>query len=298
LLALVTACAPKAVMTANESAKQADNYGIAPASPPMAEGAGAREAEQPRGDAASGSAAASSSAEDMARMIVRTVSLSILVDNTDATLAYVTTVIEQYKGYVAESNRWIADNQVFANVTIRVPADSLEAVRAALRSQAIRVESETMSGQDVTEEYVDLGARLRNLEATEKELLALMTEIRENRGKAEDILAVHRELTQIRSEIESLKGRMQYLERSAALATINLTIRPKESPTPVLERARWSPLVTLSKALRGFVSFLQVMADLLIYLLIFSPVVLVPILVIWLLARAIRRRKAKKSQAG
>jgi hypothetical protein len=241
---------------------------------------------------------ASASAEDMARMIVRTVSLSILVDNTDATLEHVTAVIAQYQGYVAESNRWISNNQVFANVTIRVPADSLEAVRAALRSQAIRVENETMSGQDVTEEYVDLGARLRNLEATEKELLALMTEIRENRGKAEDILAVHRELTQIRAQIESLKGRMQYLERSAALATINLSIRPKESPTPVLERARWSPLVTLSKALRGFVGFLEVMADLLIYLVIFSPVVLVPILVIWLLARAIRRRKAKKNQAG
>ncbi|MBN1402602.1 MAG: DUF4349 domain-containing protein, partial [Anaerolineae bacterium] len=159
-----------------------------------------------------GSAASNlGSAED--RMIIQTVNMSIVVEDTDVTLALVSDLVAAYEGYVADSSRWLVNEQPYARITLRIPAASLDEVRGILRDEAIRVESENTSGEDVTEEFVDLQARLRNLEATEKELLALLTEVRENRGKAEDILAIHRELTNIRSQIESLKGRAQYLER-------------------------------------------------------------------------------------
>jgi hypothetical protein len=69
-----------------------------------------------------------------------------------------------------------------------------------------------------------LSAQLRNLEATEEELLVLLTEVREKTRRAEDVLAVHREVTNIRGQIEQIKGRMQYLERMTALATINVEL--------------------------------------------------------------------------
>jgi len=230
-------------------------------------------------------------AEGVTRMIIRTVDMSVVVEDTDATVMAIRDLVGSNEGFVADSSRWLDDDQAHAMITLKVPSESLDVVLDQLRAMAIRVESENQGGQDVTEEYVDLQARLRNLEATETELLALMTEVRENRGKAEEILAIHRELTSIRGQIESLKGRAQYLERMTDLATVSIRIRPKEAPRPVVEPARWNPTVTANNALRGFVRFLQVMVDLLIYVVIFSPFVLIPVAVIWLLVRWIKRRK-------
>lgn len=249
-----------------------------------------------RGDAGYAAPVPSLVSADLAemgdRMIIRTVNMTVIVEDTDATVELIHKMVAEHKGYIAEANRWISNEQPYARVTFRVPAEALDSAVAALQKAAIRVENENTRGEDVTEEYVDLDARLRNLEATERELLALLTEVRETRGKAEDVLAIHREITAIRAQIESLKGRQQYLSRMSALATITVEIRPKEAPRTVIQRARWNPLVTASQALRGFVEMLQVLVDIAIYLLIFSPVVLVPAVLIWLLVRWARRRKA------
>lgn len=227
------------------------------------------------------------------QMIIRTAHLTVVVQDTDEVLRTLRDIARDYEGYIADSNRWLQDDQAYARATLRVPAQSLDEVLDLLRGIAIRVETESVSGQDVTEEYVDLQARLGNLEAAEKELLALLVEVRESRGKAEDILAVHRELTSIRSQIESLKGRKQYLERMTAMATIHIEINPKEAPRRLIEKAKWSPLVTVSKALRGFVSVFQVLVDISIYVVTFSPFILIPLAILWLLVRWARHRKTK-----
>ena len=237
------------------------------------------------------SASALSAASE--QMIIRTAHLTVVVQDTDEVLGTLRDIARDYEGYIADSNRWLQDDQAYARATLRVPAQSLDEVLDLLRGMAIRVETESVSGQDVTEEYVDLAARLRNLEAAEKELLALLVEVRENRGKAEDILAVHRELTNIRSQIESLKGRKQYLEGMTAMATIHIEIHPKEAPRRLIEKAKWSPLVTVSKALRGFVSVFQVLVDISIYVITFLPFILIPLAILWLLIRWARHRKTK-----
>ena len=238
--------------------------------------------------------AASAVANVTDRMIIRTVSMSVVVQDTDVMLDQIQQLVKANGGYVADSNRWLSGEQSYASVTLRVPAEKLEGVLGVLRDASISVENESSTGDDVTEEYVDVSARLRNLEATETELLELLTEVRKNRGSAEDILAIHNRITQLRAEIESLKGRQQYMERSAALATIRIDIRPKQQPGTIVQPAKWSPAVTLSNALRAFVELLQILFDVLIWLVILSPVVLVPVLVIWLIVRAFKRRRRNK----
>lgn len=262
---------------------------------PMAATAGAmpREQSYEKDQGGFGSAASAVANVDQ-RMIIRTVSMSVVVEDTDVMLSEIQNLVKANGGYVAASNRWLSGEQAYASVTLRVPADKLEAVLGVLRDSSITVENESSSGDDVTEEYVDISARLRNLEATEEELLALLTEVRKNRGSAEDILAIHNRITQLRSEIESLKGRQQYLERSAALATINIEIRPKRQPGTIVEPAKWNPLVTVNNALRGLVNAGQVAVDVLIWLVLLSPIFLVPILVLWLLIRAIKRARARR----
>ncbi|TEU11235.1 MAG: DUF4349 domain-containing protein [Anaerolineales bacterium] len=286
-LALVAGCAARApkvmevikeipvekVVIEREVAKPA------PAALPPAEYAGADE-EKARAISA-----------ETERMIIRTASMSVVVEDTDQALRELHALAKLHDGYIADSNRWLVDDDTpMANVTLRVPAESLDEVLDVIRGMAIKVESENISGQDVTEEYTDIQARLGNLEAAEEELLALLAEAREMRWKAEDILAVHRDLTSIRQQIESLKGRSQYLERMTALATISVSIRPKEAPKALVE-TEWDPLVTLSKAARSFRNVLLVFIDIGIYLVIFSPFVIVPVVIIWLLVRRARRKK-------
>jgi hypothetical protein len=163
----------------------------------------------------------------------------------------------------------------------------------------LQVKQESSTGQDVTEEYTDLSAQLTNLESTERELRALLTEIRENRGKAEEILQVHERLTQIRGEIERLKGRTQYLERSVALARIDIELLPEEAPIEVVEKT-WKPLRTLRGAARALISGLQTVVDILIYVVLLSPIWAIPIamilLVRYLRRKARRRRDARKQE--
>jgi hypothetical protein len=184
-------------------------------------------------------------------------------------------------------------------MTVRVPAEKFDQAMDGIRAVAVRVESESSSGQDVTEEYSDLSAQLRNLEATETELRELLATVRERTGKAEDILAVYRELTTIRGEIERVKGRMQYLERMTALATINVELIPDELQKPVVEEP-WNPQVTLKEALRALVNAGRFLVDALIWLVVVVlPILIIialPVVALVLIIRAIGRRRRKSAE--
>jgi len=226
------------------------------------------------------------------RMIIQTANLGLEVADTEVAVATITAMVEGSGGYLSSSNLWYSDEDLRASLTLRVPAESLDSIMSGLRDIAIKVESESTSGEDVTEEYVDIESQLRNLEAAESELLELLSEARESGGDAEDVLAIYREITSIRSDIESLKGRQTYLENMTALATIYVSIWPEDAPTSVVEEA-WKPLVTISRAARSLLNGLQGLADVLIYVIILSPIVLIPVGVVWLLVRSLKRKKNK-----
>lgn len=163
-----------------------------------------------------------------------------------------------------------------ATVTVRVPEEKFDEALQTLKNEAIKVTSERTSGQDVTEEYTDLQSRLKNLEATEAQLLKIM----ERAGEIKDVLAVQTELTRTRGQIETTKGRIKFLEGSANLSRITAHFSTEEEGLPIVEE-QWRPLNTIKSALRSLVSFWQGLADKLLFALIFlSPVVIV-ILVVW-----------------
>jgi hypothetical protein len=230
------------------------------------------------------------------RMIIRTGDLSLEVEDAEAALGQIRSLAASLDGFVAGTNMWQVDERMRGTVTLRVPAESFDAAMEQLKDLAVEVHRENASSQDVTEEFTDLDARLRNLEATEQELLALLTEVREETRRAEDVLAVHRELTDIRGQIEQIKGRMQYLERSTALATINVELIPQEEVQIV--EAGWQPNQTLREALRALVNAGQFLVDAAIWLIVFVLPVLLALLapiviVVVLLRRWQRARRAR-----
>ncbi len=227
------------------------------------------------------------------RMIVRNADLSLVVSDAEAAAAQIKTVATGLGGYVVSTQFWREKEQLRGSMTVRVPAESLDSALDSFKRLAIRVERESGSSRDVTEEYVDLDAQLRNLEATEQELRELLSTVRERTGKAEDILAVHRELTGIRAQIEQLKGRMQYLERTAAMSAVSIELIPDVLARPIASSG-WRPSETASAAVRALVDTLRLLAGAAIwvalYVLPIAVLLAIPVLGLWLLWR--RRRRA------
>lgn len=230
------------------------------------------------------------------RMIMRTVELAVYVRDVKAGFEAIQALTGKIGGYVASANTWHQGEYLRASLTIRIPAKELERTLEQIKALATMVERESTSGEDVTEEYTDLEARLRNLEATEKELLELLKTVRKRTGRAEDILAVHRELTDIRGQIEQIKGRMQYLEQMTALATVHIELTPDVLSRP-LTVGRWEPRGTAANAVRALIQVLRFVVDAGIWVAIVGLPVLAliatPITIPVLTIRALRRRAAR-----
>jgi PKD repeat protein len=154
------------------------------------------------------------------RMIVRTGQMQLVVEDVRISIDNIISLAENIEGYVVSSQSWKEGERLVGSITIRVPAEQFNYALSVLRGMAVEVTNESTSSQDVTEEYVDLSARLSNLEVTEQQLLVLM----EKAIKVEDVLNVQRELAGVREEIERIKGRMQYLERTSAMSLISVNL--------------------------------------------------------------------------
>jgi chromosome segregation ATPase len=232
------------------------------------------------------------------RMIVRTGSLAIVVEDTEETLEAIERLATDLGGYVSDLQSWRQDDQMAATVTIRVLAASFDQARERIKDLAIEVESENASGQDVTEEYVDLEARLGNLEVAEEELRELLASAQETHKDAESILAIYNEITNVRMQIEQIKGRMQYLENASELATLTITVTPEEIEEPVVEPG-WEPLNQARDALRTLVNALKALANVLIWVVLFflplAAILAVPFIIVWLVWY-LRRRRRRRSK--
>jgi hypothetical protein len=226
-------------------------------------------------------------------MMIRTATVTMIVGDTSAVIDRITRAIEANGGYINDSKIWREGEQVRATLSLRVPSLRLTPALAAIRSLAVRVQSENVSSTEVTQEYVDLAAGLRNLEATEKELRELLTVVRQKTGRASDILEVYQELVEIRSQIETTKGRMQYLSQLSAFSTINLELVPDAIAKPVVEPG-WQPVVVMRDAGRSLVNALKFLATALIWIVIYIvPVVSIFVLCAYAAWKMLRRLHAK-----
>lgn len=263
-----------------EHAKQVVNDAVANAAPEEGRAAGRLGSTPP-------------AAPRLDRMIVRTAQVSMIVSDTSRTIDNVTRVVESHGGYVNDSKIWREGELLRANLTLKLPSDKLSQALAAIRGLSVRVQNESTSSEEVTQEYVDLSSQLRNLEAAEVELRALMTAVRERTKRASDILEIHGQLTSIRSQIEQTKGRMRYLEQMSSFSTIHLEMIPDAIAKPVVEPG-WQPLVVAKDAGRALVNALQGIANIAIWLALYVlPIVFLfalGALILWKLGRALHAR--------
>ncbi len=162
------------------------------------------------------------------RMVVKTAELGVRAEDVRGSAEEARLVAGRFGGEVLSSRVYAGSGPVSAELVLSVPSGEFEAALDELRGLGNRVTTDTVEGQDVTEEFVDLESRERNLLAAEESLLALY----DRAESVEDTLTVERELTDIRGQIEEAQGRIQYLERRTATSEIILHLEPVVTAPP------------------------------------------------------------------
>ncbi len=239
--------------------------------------------------------------EEVTRMIIYTGELSLVVVDTEAAQAEVVEIAEAADGYVASASSYaVGDGLRRINMTVRVPAEAFNRVMDAYRGLASEVRQDSISSEDVTQEYVDLESRLSALEVKAARLEELMDQAEDT----EAVLAVYEELSRTQIQIEETKGRLQYLARRSAMATITVSLTPDEVSRPI-EVAGWRPQGTIRRAIETLIEIFQFLIDALIWIvLVVLPVLLFFGLLIYAAVRLLGlifgwgRKKRRKEQAA
>ena len=192
------------------------------------------------------------------RLIVRTGQASIEVDSLETAMAELRRVVQRAGGFVADASVQSGKHQLRqATLELKVPSARFDELTEGLQPIG-RLEFVNVGAEDVSEEFVDLSARIANGRRLEERLVELL---RTRTGKLQDVLSVERELARAREEIERMEGRIRYLKASAQLSTLSVSLHEpipivaSNGPGPVVEafRAAWRNFV---KVLAGGIASL------------------------------------------
>lgn len=248
------------------------------------------EVVEPAQTEGNGSAAATQS---QTRMVQQEADLNLVVVDVPATVEQITDLAFAQGGYLTnlESGHTTSGNPR-ATVQLRVPAEQFFATLSEIKALALEVKTENITSQDVTAQYVDLNARLRNLQLTETEIGDLLATAQDRGESSQEILRIYDDLTDVREQIEQLHGQIQYLEQTVAMSLISVDLVTKpEEIEEVEEELKPDPFSAGETANEAWVNLVNIVQDIVVIVIriaIHSPLVLLPAGLIWLVWR--RRR--------
>ena len=239
------------------------------------------------------------------RMIVKNADVRLMVKDTDSAIDRATQIVGDAGGYIVSSRVWYQDyygnNLKYATITIGIPVDEFERALVRLRDLAVQVVDENASGDDVTEQYVDLQSQLVNLEATR----ARIQEFLKDAKTIDEALRINQELANIEAQIEQIKGRMNYLSDRSSYSTITINLEPEfpvltptptATPLPTATPIPWNPGKTFGEAKNTVTVVYQGIANFLIWLVVvIVPIVLPPALILWGLWKLLNRKPSRPS---
>jgi hypothetical protein len=292
LAAVLAACGSAGSAT---SAPAGDQRGLAAPAPAATSGA-AFGGEDSSGDGTSANPA-NLYAPGPDRSIIKTGALALQVAAIDATLATATHQIDTLGGYVSGSDRSGDGDTAQASITFRIPAAKWDEALTDLRGLATKVLGEQSKTDDVTGQIVDLGARIKNLQATEQALQAIM-----NRAtQIKDVLAVQDQLTTVRGQIEEMQTQQSQLQEQAAYSTLTMTLSLKPDPVLVSQQ-QFDPKSQVDQASASLVGILQALATAGIWFgIVWLPILLALGIIAWVglvIARRVRRMTAPTAPAA
>ncbi|CAN5455047.1 hypothetical protein BH09BAC3_BH09BAC3_15080 [soil metagenome] len=162
---------------------------------------------------------ASSSVEVIDRKLIRNGDINLKVDDVAKTKEEIEKISKELSGYISNETQNNYGDRVQYNQIIRIPANKFDGLVKQIEALANKVESKNINTQDVTEEYIDIEARLK----TKKELEERYREILKQAKTVADILSIESQIASVRSEIESMEGRLNYLKNQVSFSTLNVS---------------------------------------------------------------------------
>jgi hypothetical protein len=216
------------------------------------------------------------------RKVIRNAELTLELDAPVEAQRSLASIAESHGGFVVtsesrqdERTRGSQGLQI-VSVEMRVPSSQFDSVLNAVRGVGGRVRQEKISGRDVTEEFIDLEARLRAQRALEAQILEIMKRAQ----RVSDALEVNAQLAQVRSEVERLEGRRRFLENQSSLSTIKITLQP---PAPLVSAETTGFFAGVRRAFGEGLDF----AASLVLAVVRVTVTLIPVCVLLLLPAAL-----------
>lgn len=159
------------------------------------------------------------------RKIIKEGEISFETSDVAETKEVIATSVAEFKGYLSNDNVYVYNDRREYRVTIRVPADKFDLLLERISQSARKIDSKNVSTMDVTEEFIDIEARVR----TKKELEARYRELLKQAVRVQEILEIEKEIGSLRADIESIEGRLKFLNDRVAFSTLTVTFYEKTS---------------------------------------------------------------------
>lgn len=215
------------------------------------------------------------------RIVIKNSSLSLQVKDVSQTITAIETTARELGGYLVNSNLSRPDTAASGSISIRVPEEKRTEALDRFKKMSVKVVSESIYGNDVTDQYVDLDAQMELLNKTKEKYQSIL----DKATRVEDLLNVQQQLTSLQQQIDSIKGQQKYLDQSAKLTLVTIYLSTDDLALPYAPSNEWRPAVVFKEAVRSLISSIRGVGNLLIWGIVYLPILLPIGLVVWYLQK-------------
>jgi len=153
------------------------------------------------------------------RKLIKEGHIEFETQNIEATRKQIMDAVQQYKGYISADNEYKSPGRISNTLSVRVPSAQFDNFLNDATKGVQHFDSKNINVQDVTEEFLDITARIK----TKKELESRYLELLKMAKSVSEMMEIERQLSDLRGQIESIEGRLKYLEKSVAFSTLNIS---------------------------------------------------------------------------
>jgi len=228
--------------------------------------------------------------ESADRLIIQDTSLSLQVKDVSKTIVEIEESTKNFGGFLISSNLSKPESAASGSISIRIPEEKRKEALNSFKNMAVKVVSESVFGNDVTDQYIDIESRLEVLNKTKIKY----EEILQKAEKVTDLLAVQQQLTNLQSQIDSLKGQQKYYEQSAKLSKIVIYLSTDELALPYAPTNEWRPMVIFKEAVRSLIQTFRGFGSMIIWIAVYLVIIIPAILIIWFIKQKIQKKSVLK----
>ena len=226
------------------------------------------------------------------RKVITNSNFSLHVKNVDDTVENIRKKTTEIGGFMVNTDIRRDEAASSSNLQVRVPSDQLVEFSKYLKTLAVKVVYENISGNDITDQYVDYEEKLISLESVK----ARFEEIMEEAETVDEIMNVQNRISNIQNQIDSVKGQIKYMDRSTATSLVSISISTDELSLPYTPVKSWRPDVIMKEAVRAMISVLRAMGTVGIWFIAFIPLIILLIALKIAIRYLFRKRNTVRSK--